>query len=99
MRGIIAPALVHERDLSTYNPDMELALIFALTEYDKRRHGQYRDASYEYFVKILWPIALVQAGPENYIGIDRMKHFFDLQFKLTQYPSSVLGPLENFTIL
>lgn len=88
MSGTVTPALVHQRDLTVYNPDMELAFMFAFTEYDKRRHEQYRDASYVFFSKILWPIALMQAGPENYIAIDRMKYFFDLQFKITDFPKS-----------
>jgi len=87
MSDIITPALVHERDLTAYNPDMELALMFALIEFEKRRHEQYRGAKYEFFSKILWPIALIQAGPENYIGIDRMKYFFDLEFNVTNYLS------------
>ncbi len=88
MSEIIAPALVHERDLTVYNPDLELALMFALLEYDKRRHEQFRDAKYIFFSKVLWPIALIQAGPENYIGIDRMKYFFDLQFRITNFLTS-----------
>ncbi|NVM53039.1 MAG: hypothetical protein HWN66_05005 [Candidatus Helarchaeota archaeon] len=95
MRGIIAPALVHERDLTIFNPDMELALMFALMEYDKRRHDQFREASYEFFSKILWPLTLIQAGPANYIGIDRMKLFFDLQFKITDFISSKSGILSE----
>lgn len=100
MRGMIAPALVHERDLMMVTTDMELALMFALMEYDKRRHEQYRKGEYEFFSKILWPVSLIQAGPENYIGIDRMKFFFDLQFKNTQFlppDSKILSGLKQKT--
>jgi len=84
MRGNIAPVLVHERDLEIVPPDLELALMFALLEYDKRRHEQYREAKYEFFSKVLWPLNLIQAGAENYLGIDGL-FFFDLQFKITQF--------------
>ena len=78
MRGIVAPALVHERDLSIIGSDVELALMFAFLEYDKRRNDQFRNATYSFFSKILWPLILIQAGPENYIGIDALL-FFDLR--------------------
>ncbi len=84
MPGLIAPVLVHERDLSIITPDMELALMFALLEYDKRRHGQ---GTYQFFSKILWPLMFIQAGSENYIGIDGL-FVFDLQMKKTEFLSS-----------
>lgn len=84
MRGTVAPALVYEHDLEIVPPDLELALMFALLEYDKHRHEQYRKAKYEFFSKILWPLNLVQAGAENYLGIDGL-FFFDLQFKITKF--------------
>ncbi|HUY01480.1 MAG TPA: hypothetical protein VMV49_18095 [Candidatus Deferrimicrobium sp.] len=84
MRGIIAPVLVHERDLSIVRSDLELALMFGFLEYDKRRHGQLREGVYDFFSKILWPIAFIQAGSENYIGIDGLQ-FFDLQFTITGF--------------
>jgi hypothetical protein len=63
---------------------MELALMFALLEYDKRRHGQ---GTYQFFSKILWPLMFIQAGSENYIGIDGL-FIFDLQMKKTEFLSS-----------
>ena len=84
MRGIIAPVLVHERDLEIVPPDLEIALMFSLSEYDKRRHELHREAKYDFFSKMLWPLNLIQAGAENYLGIDGLS-FFDLQFKTTQF--------------
>lgn len=84
MRGTVAPVVVYERDLSIVPPDMELALMFALMEYDRRRHEQYRTGSYAFFSKLLWPLALIQAGSEKYIGIDGLS-LFDLDFKITRF--------------
>ncbi|MHA1263752.1 MAG: hypothetical protein ACTSRS_00810 [Candidatus Helarchaeota archaeon] len=97
MNGIITPALVHERDLTVYTPDIELAFMFTLIDYEKRRHDQYRNGQYTFFTKILWPIALVQAGPENYIGIDLMRYFFNLQFSITEAPP-VVKSFFNFSV-
>ncbi len=85
MQGLTAPVLVHERDLSVIPSDMELALMFAITEYNKHRHEQYKEGTYEFFSKILWPIAFIQAGSEKYIGIDELLLCFDLEFKKTKF--------------
>jgi hypothetical protein len=86
MRGLVTPVLVYQRDLSVVPHDLELALIFGLSEYDRRRHEQFREGKYEFFSKILWPLILIQTGAENYIGIDGL-FFFDLQFKRTKFLS------------
>ena len=95
MRGTVAPALVYERDLEIVPPDLELALMFALLEYDKHRHEQYREAQYVFFSKMLWPLNLIQAGAENYLGIDGLS-FFDLQFKITKFlDTKLLAELDH----
>ncbi|MFX1296152.1 MAG: hypothetical protein ACFFD2_15045 [Promethearchaeota archaeon] len=86
-KEIVAPVLVHERDLTIIQSDLEIVLMFALAEYDKRRHEQYREGSYEFFSKIVWPVILIQTGSENYIGIDGLS-FFDLDFKKTKFLTS-----------
>ncbi|MHA1356779.1 MAG: hypothetical protein ACTSRC_01570 [Candidatus Helarchaeota archaeon] len=86
-RGIVTPVLVHQQDLSTIPQDLELALMFAFSEYERKRHEQFRNATYEFFSKILWPLILIQTGAERYIGIDGL-FFFDLQFKRTKFLSS-----------
>ena len=85
----VVPSIIWEHNSQPVNSmDLEIASFFALTEYLRTTHEKLKNTEYVLFAKTLWPITLVQNGPEDYIAIDGL-NFYLFQFSLTLSPTTI----------
>ncbi len=91
----LAPSIMWEKNSQPVDKlDLEIASIFALTEFFRTTHEKLKNTEYTYFSKVLWPITLVQNGPEDYIVIDGL-NFYLFQFSLTISPNTVQSKISR----
>ncbi|NHI91806.1 MAG: hypothetical protein EAX96_04835 [Candidatus Lokiarchaeota archaeon] len=85
----VVPSIIWEHNSQPVNSmDLEIASFFALTEYLRLTHKKLKNCEYVLFAKTLWPITLVQNGPEDYIAVDGL-NFYLFQFSLTLSPTTI----------
>ncbi|MHA1894854.1 MAG: hypothetical protein ACTSX4_10150 [Candidatus Helarchaeota archaeon] len=92
----VTPAIIWEKNSQAVNlMDLEIASFFALTEYFRLTHEKLKNSEYIIFSKTLWPITLVQNGPEDYIVVDGL-NFYLFQFSLTKSPTTIQSKISRF---
>lgn len=80
----VIPSVIDEKNLAVASIDLETASIFSFIEFDRRRNDLYKDSKYISFIKYLWPVIIIQCGPENYLMIDNLD-FFSLNFEIHKF--------------
>jgi len=91
----LAPSIMWEKNSQPVDKfDLEVASFFALTEFFRTTHEKLKNTEYTYFSKALWPITLVQNGPEDYIVIDGL-NFYLFQFSLTISPNTIQSKISR----
>jgi hypothetical protein len=80
----VIPSVIDEKNLAAASIDLETASIFSFIEFDRRRNDLFKDSKYLSFIKYLWPVIIIQCGPENYLMIDNLD-FFSLNFEIHKF--------------
>ncbi|MHA1312410.1 MAG: hypothetical protein ACTSSI_03045 [Candidatus Helarchaeota archaeon] len=90
----LGASIIKEHDHVPLNKlDLELASMFSIMEYFKYL-ANLKNARYHFFSKSLWPLFLVQVGPERYIAIDGL-NFFSLRFEITDAPGTIQSKISR----